>query len=78
MGILQLGGKVRTKVVDITKKRPLQTKIREHVLAGSALFADSLKSFEKLDEFQHEVGDHAVEYGVGKSTPTGWSTSGPW
>jgi transposase-like protein len=32
------------------------------VLAGSALFTDSLKSYEGLDEFQHEVVDHAVEY----------------
>ncbi|MGO9258635.1 MAG: transposase [Bryobacteraceae bacterium] len=31
-------------------------------LAGSALFTDALKSYEGLDEFQHEVVDHAVEY----------------
>jgi len=33
-----------------------------HVLAGSAIFTDALKSYEGLDEFQHEVVDHAVEY----------------
>jgi transposase-like protein len=62
MGILERGGKVRTKVVDNTKKRTLQSEIREHVLAGSALFTDALKSYEGLSEFQHEVIDHAVEY----------------
>jgi transposase-like protein len=62
MGILERGGRVRTKVVDNTKKRTLQSEIREHVLAGSALFTDALKSYEGLDEFQHEVVDHAVEY----------------
>ena len=62
MGILERGGKVRTKVVENTKKKTLQSEIREHVLAGSALFTDALKSYDGLDEFQHEVVDHAVEY----------------
>ena len=62
MGILERGGKVRTKIVDNTKKKTLQAEIREHVLAGSALFTDALKSYDGLDEFQHEVVDHAVEY----------------
>jgi len=62
MGILERGGKVVTKVVPNTKKKALQSEIREHVLAGSALFTDSLKSYEGLSEFQHEVIDHAVAY----------------
>ena len=67
MGILERGSKiggsrVRVKVVDDTKKKTLHSEIREHVLAGSALFTDSLKSYEGLDEFQHEVIDHAMEY----------------
>jgi len=67
MGILERGGKaggskVRAKVVDNTKKKTLQPEIREHVLAGSAIFTDALKSYDGLDEFQHEVIDHAVAY----------------
>jgi len=62
LGILERGGNVVTKVVGSTKKKTLQREVREHVLAGSALFTDSLKSYEGLDEFQHEVVDHAVEY----------------
>ena len=34
--------------------------------AGSALFTDALKSYEGLDEFQHQVVDHAVRYVDGK------------
>ena len=62
LGIVERDGKVRTKVIDNTKKNTLQAEIREHVLAGSALFTDSLKSYEGLSEFQHEVVDLAVEY----------------
>jgi transposase-like protein len=62
LGIMERGGKVVTKVIDNTKKKTLQKEVREHALAGSALFTDSLKSYEGLDEFQHEVVDHALAY----------------
>jgi transposase-like protein len=68
MGILERGSKVgpgskvRVKVVPSRKKKALQSELREHVLAGSAIFTDALKSYEGLDEFQHEVIDHAVAY----------------
>jgi transposase-like protein len=62
MGILERGGKVRTKVVENRKKKALQAEVREHVEAGSALYTDALKSYDGLDEFQHQVVDHAIEY----------------
>ena len=67
VGILERGSKitgsrVRFRVVGDTKKRTLQGEIRDHVLAGSAIFTDALKSYDGLNEFQHEVVDHAVEY----------------
>jgi len=62
LGILERGGKVRTKVVRNTKKKTLNSEVGEHVLAGSALFTDALKSYDGLDEFQHEVTDHAMEH----------------
>jgi transposase-like protein len=62
MGILERGGKVRTTVVDNRKKKTLQNEVRKHVLAGSAIFTDALKSYDGLNEFQHEVIDHAVAY----------------
>lgn len=66
LGILERGGKVITKVVNNTKKKTLQKEVREHVLAGSALFTDSLKSYEGLNDFQHEVIDHAIAYVEGE------------
>ncbi len=66
LGIMERGGKVVTKVVGSTKKKVLQKEVREHVLVGSALFTDSLKSYEGLNEFQHEVIDHALAYVEGE------------
>ena len=54
LGIIERGGKVLTKVVDNTKKKVLQKEVREHVLVGSALFTDALKSYEGLNEFRHD------------------------
>jgi transposase-like protein len=67
MGILERGkdgkpSQVRTKVVANRKKKALQAELREHVQAGSAIYTDSLKSYDGMDEFKHEVVDHAVEY----------------
>jgi transposase-like protein len=36
------------------------------VEAGSALYTDSLQSYNGLTEFEHQVVDHAVEYVNGK------------
>jgi transposase-like protein len=66
MGILERGGKVRATVVPNRKKKALQSEVREHVQAGSALYTDALKSYDGLDEFQHQVVDHAVQYVDGK------------
>jgi transposase-like protein len=67
MGILERGkdgkpSQIRTTVVGNRKKKALQAQVREHVQAGSAIYTDSLKSYEGMDEFEHEVVDHAVEY----------------
>jgi transposase-like protein len=66
MGILERGGKVRTSVVPNRKKKALQTELRKHVEAGSAIYTDALKSYEGLNEFEHQVVDHAVKYVDGK------------
>ncbi|MDP9054446.1 MAG: IS1595 family transposase [Acidobacteriota bacterium] len=62
LGILERGGKVRTRVVDNRKKKALQAEVRQHVEAGSALYTDALKSYEGLTEYEHAVVDHAIEY----------------
>lgn len=70
MGILERGkngtSRVRTTVVPNRKRSALQAEVREHVEAGSALYTDALKSYEGLDEFEHQVVDHAVRYVDGK------------
>jgi transposase-like protein len=71
MGILERtkDGKhstVRTAVVPNRKKRSLQAEVRKHVEAGSALYTDALQSYNGLDEFEHQVVDHAVQYVDGK------------
>lgn len=66
MGILERGldgtSKVRTTVIPNRRKRAIQEQVRKHVEAGSALYSDSLLSYDGLDEFQHQVIDHAVTY----------------
>src|SRR5665213_1542695 len=67
MGILERGCKVRTKVIPNRKKSALQSEVRKHVEAGSALYTDALMSYEGLaGEYAHQVVDHAVAYVDGK------------
>ena len=66
IGILERGGKVRTAVIPNRKKEALQTEVRKHVEAGAALYTDALQSYSGLNEFEHQVIDHAVAYVDGK------------
>jgi transposase-like protein len=67
LGILERGGKIRTKVVPSTRKKALQAEVRRHVEAGSALYTDALKSYDGLaQEYAHGVIDHAEKYVDGK------------
>lgn len=60
---MERGGKVRTVVVNDRKKKTLQTEVRKHVEAGSALYTDFLLSYDGLEgEYAHKVIDHAVAY----------------
>jgi transposase-like protein len=56
------GGKDKTAVMGILER----SKVRKHVEAGSALYTDALQSYNGLDEFEHQVVDHAVQYVDGK------------
>jgi transposase-like protein len=67
LGIVERGGKIRTKVVMDTRKKTLQNEVRRHVEAGSALYTDALMSYNGLErEYAHQVIDHAVSYVDGK------------
>jgi transposase-like protein len=60
--VLERGGTVRAKVCNTRRKPELQELVRENVEAGSSVYSDALKSYDGLDEFQHQVVDHAIEY----------------
>jgi transposase-like protein len=62
LGLLERKGKVRTQVLPNRKRPTLQKEVRKHVKAGSALYTDQLESYRGLDEFQHQVVDHAERY----------------
>jgi transposase-like protein len=67
MGLLERGGKVRTKVVSSRKKKELQAEVKKHVEAGSALYTDALPSYSGLaQDYAHQVVDHAVRYVDGR------------
>ncbi len=72
MGILERGGKVRASVIPNRKKKALQSEVRKHVEVGSVLYTDALLSYEGLDEIQHQVIDHAVQYVDGKIHTNGF------
>ena len=56
MGFLERGGKVETSVISDRKKRTLQGLVKSHVKAGSALYTDSLASYDGLNgQFFHQV-----------------------
>ena len=60
--VLERGGTVRARVCGTRRKPELQQLIRQNVEAGSSVYSDALKSYDELDEFQHQVVDHAIEY----------------
>jgi transposase-like protein len=63
MGLLERGGKVRTKVLKDTKKKTLHKEVKESVQTGSNLFTDAFKSYTGLsEEYVHKFVDHAVSY----------------
>jgi len=68
MGILERGkdgkhSRVSTTVIPSRKKKALQSEVRKHVEAGSALYTDALLSYEGLaGDYAHQVVDHAVQY----------------
>ena len=62
LGMLERRGEVKAVVVKDRKKKTLQPYIKAVVEKGSELHTDDLKSYEGLDEYIHEVINHAEEY----------------
>src|ERR1700686_4629698 len=67
MGILERGGKVRTKIVADRKQETLHGAVRANVEAGADLFTDEFGAYKGLQgEFEHQVVDHALRYVDGR------------
>ena len=62
MGLLERKGRVRTHVIDTSRRKILHEKVREHVEAGAQVFTDSHKAYLGLNEYEHKVIDHAKAY----------------
>jgi hypothetical protein len=76
MGVLARRGEMRAAVIPTRHKGDVQAHVREHVGPRSELFTDALKSYDGLEEFQHQVIDHAESLLTDKRTPTAARTSG--
>lgn len=64
MGILERDGKVRAMMLPNRRKHAVQSNIRSHVKAHSAIYSDALLSYQGLrhQDFAHQVIDHAEKY----------------
>jgi transposase-like protein len=63
LGMIERGGMVRAEVVTDIKRGTLQSRIREAVEPGSAVYTDALSSYSGLDsDYAHENVDHAERY----------------
>src|SRR5947209_22098 len=67
MGIVERGGRVRAFVIPNSRAVTLMPRIREHVLPGSTVNTDALRSYHDVSqEYVHHVIDHAVQYVAGR------------
>jgi len=67
MGILERGGKVRTKIIADRKQKTLHCAVKENVESGSELFTDTFGAYKGLEsEFAHQIVDHALRYVDGR------------
>jgi transposase-like protein len=68
IGILERSGEVRANVIPTRRKHHVQTEIRAHVKAGSAIYTDALMSYQGLEyrDYIHATIDHAQAYVDGR------------
>ena len=63
MGLLERHGEVRTMVVSNVKRKALHSEVANHVEAGSTVYSDALRSYNRLgEEYIHNVINHSEEY----------------
>jgi transposase-like protein len=63
LGMVERGGRVNAQVVESTKRRTLQSYVRDIVDEGASVYTDALPSYVGLEgDFDHRVVDHAKRY----------------
>ena len=60
--VLERHGKVRATVIPNRRKPAIQAHVREHVEVGSTVYSDELLSYDGLNEYTHQVINHAETY----------------
>lgn len=79
LGLLERGADgtslVRTMTISGTKRNQLQSKIREHVEPGSALYTDSLRSYRNMNDYLSLSTTRRNTSGA-TFTQTAWSRTG--
>jgi len=67
MGMLERGGRVRTKIVEDRQQEALQGLVRTHIEPGAMLYTDEMGGYKGLHgEYEHQIIDHAVKYVDGR------------
>ena len=79
MGMLECGGELVTKVVPGNSKHQLLPVVQEHVLPGTTVHTDTLRSYMALGEmgYRHDKVNHTFEY-VSKTGFTTNALEGFW
>ena len=63
MGLLERHGQARTMVVPNVRRKSLHGEVSKHVEAGSTVYSDAFRSYDRLeDEYIHNVINHAERY----------------
>src|SRR5581483_4671865 len=61
-GLLARHGEVRTRVIGVVRKQDLVDGIKQHVEPGSKLYADDVFVYDGIQDYNHEVINHAEKY----------------
>ena len=67
VGMIERGGNVRAVHVPHRRRSQLETNVKKHVEAGSQVYTDALRSYDRLsDTYVHQMIDHMVSYVEGQ------------
>lgn len=62
MGLFERGGEVQATVIPDTSKETIHTEVLNRVEPQSALYTNTMPSYEGLMPYYHDTVNHAIEY----------------